>query len=784
MNLNRTLRVSLYFILALQAASTEDINDLETRVIGFENTRELSAWTATQDVETKTVPRCKEGHQGLSLRVKPFQQGGEPYPGVTIDLQALSLTDLSGYEYVLVDVYNEGTATATPSIVAVDRSGKKKFQPFSCTIVEWTTLAYAIPHTSLQTSSMKALQIYFSRPSGEARITIDNVRLVNTLPRRLNSLAETYDFFRQPEAAAIKALAVQASRGIGLREASDAYQTRKASLGALSRHVLRSDTRQLPSGENLCVAIADSMTRIFPHEQPILAQVRTQAALSAAKGEREALQVVVLAPPERKWNAVSVKTRPLGTVAPGSPTLSTYPVGFVKTGKARYPVEYTGWHPDPLLEGIEAVEVRENEAQSFWVLAEVPTNSRAGFYPFEIRVRADGETRTIPLVLEVWDFMVPLRGHLPTLTSVYNMPAFIPDEAAHDSIRMFLLDRYRFSFGNIYSGGGYGPKVNPLSPASPAAFEKYTKQGLADFNIGYLRLKRQILHPPGMTGEKSKIAWEGLSAEEKAGYPQTEKDRVKKILDQWVPELKRLGIYERAYCYGFDEAVGSEWPAMIDFWKTISNDYPDLKIYTTAVDPSLGLNSGLDFIKGFIVPFESYDFEASTKARERGVRVIPYNAKLCIDTPLIQQREILGFHAWRMGFGGYMVWNINRWYHLKERPSGAPYLRDENISRDFEEHNGWAMLFYPGYQPGTWLGSIRLENWRDGLEDFEYLYLLENALATLPPEARDIRMRIKDFLAKVLSSVPREAGQFLKSPQKHAALRTEAAALLHASGVR
>ena len=402
------------------------------------------------------------------------------------------------------------------------------------------------------------------------------------------------------------------------------------------------------------MAAADSMTRIFPHGQPVFAAAG-KFSVSAARGEEESLQLIILAPADKELASAAVTAGQVAAVKPVKtllPQVKIVPVGFVKTKTPRYTVEYTGWHPDLLLAHLKEITILADEAQPFWVKITVPSECTGGDYQAEIKVRINSKEYQVPLSIKVWDFSLPRTGHFPTFTSLYNMPDFIADEEDFDSLRMFLLG-YRLSFGNIYSGGGYGKAFNDLRPAEPYMIKKYTDHGLVNFNITYLRLKRQVLHDPPITGEKSVAAWESLPESERTFYPQAEKERIKKILGQWIPKLKTLGIYNRAYCYGFDEATRSEWPAFIDFWKYISVYYPDLKIYTTAVDPSLGQDSGLDFVSGFIVNNSQYNYEAACKARKRGIKVLPYNARLCIDTPLIQQRDYLGFHAWRMKFDGY-----------------------------------------------------------------------------------------------------------------------------------
>jgi hypothetical protein len=49
-------------------------------------------------------------------------------------------------------------------------------------------------------------------------------------------------------------------------------------------------------------------------------------------------------------------------------------------------------------------------------------------------------------------------------------------------------------------------------------------------------------------------------------------------------------------------------------------------------------------------------------------------------------------------------------------------------SRTYYYYNGEGQLVYPGPEGATY-SSIRLENFRDSMEDYEYLYLLNELLA-------------------------------------------------------
>ena len=90
----------------------------------------------------------------------------------------------------------------------------------------------------------------------------------------------------------------------------------------------------------------------------------------------------------------------------------------------------------------------------------------------------------------------------------------------------------------------------------------------------------------------------------------------------------------------------------------------------------------------------------------------PYPS-LQIDYPAMAPR-ILPWMAWKYGINGLLYWNVNFW-------EGDP---STNPSSFAPEQNGNGILFYPG-SDGP-IPSIRLELLRDGMEDYEYLALLQH----------------------------------------------------------
>jgi putative cell wall-binding protein len=97
-----------------------------------------------------------------------------------------------------------------------------------------------------------------------------------------------------------------------------------------------------------------------------------------------------------------------------------------------------------------------------------------------------------------------------------------------------------------------------------------------------------------------------------------------------------------------------------------------------------------------------------------------------IDKPLTDSR-VQGWFAFDTNADGLMYYSVNRW--------GSTTYRDAyRDTMSYPGGNGDGSLVYPGYYPSLGMpvagappvGSLRMEALRDGLEDYEYLKMLQN----------------------------------------------------------
>jgi hypothetical protein len=123
------------------------------------------------------------------------------------------------------------------------------------------------------------------------------------------------------------------------------------------------------------------------------------------------------------------------------------------------------------------------------------------------------------------------------------------------------------------------------------------------------------------------------------------------------------------------------------------------------------------------------------KAQARGERFFWYVAagpmlpcpNVQLEEPLIASR-VLFWLTWKFGVTGFEYYCYNIWSHNLPQ-EGKRFPEIPLSPHGWGDTNGDGMLFYPG--PEGLLSSVRLENTRDGVEDWESHYVLRDYVEAL-----------------------------------------------------
>lgn len=500
------------------------------------------------------------------------------------------------------------------------------------------------------------------------------------------------------------------------------------------------------------VALATPMDKVMIQDSPCPGVAADHYHLALARNEHEAMQVVVIPMTGPLKNVAVSASAPMGTAGQGplAGRTTAAPVGHVKTRPAgSYLPDYVGWYPDPILDFQHTCDIGRGEHVAFWIDVATEKGARPGDYQSTLTISAQGAAPVqVHLNIHVWDIELPAGTHLRTAFT-YNEPntkrlykgRWSPEIARryHD----FLLD-HRLNIDSLY--GKNELDVDLLRYGA--------SKGMNAFNLFYVG--------------------RGTSA-----------DVVRKLLEERVPALKAAGLYPLAYLYGFDEVNDEVFPRIKEVFGLAHSFYPDLPRMTTGYDNTFGRTTGLrDYIDIWVPLIPEYNMLEAQRLRAEGKDMWWY---LCVgprhpypnwfvESPAIESRLLMGAMSYKYQVGGVLYFMMNGW-SLNDKPiSAGPYtdwFPGAGKSREGVYANGDGSVFCAG--PDGPVSTLRMEAIRDGLEDYEYLYLLSRVVEEVA--AQPTSLRRAEFLqrARAMLSIPQEvvesSSRYTDDPQRLYALR-------------
>jgi hypothetical protein len=509
----------------------------------------------------------------------------------------------------------------------------------------------------------------------------------------------------------------------------------------------RADARHSDFG----VESADSMSLVYPKDVPFVS-TGLSPTLRLAKGETESTQAVVL-PYAEALHAVSAHITsvrgPHGSVADSDLHVTVDPVGSLNTTPSniyRRPI-YTGWTPDPIRDDLTGVDVAATDVQPYWIRIKAGDHAPTGSYSIRLTFSADGkQSRTMDVTAKVWSFALPDQPKLPTAfqytPDITAMTYGITDPAQKEALRhqyWSFLNDYKIKPDQIYTVDGDPAIPNGYTiRATPVSDVLYIKDhyGLTNFNALYLFA--------GLLDRNRPETWQAQ-------------------IDKWLAELdtamaayKQAGVAQYAYVYGFDEATGPLLQAAKQTFAAVKARFPDLPIMTTLRDNSMGVDTGLAGLVDIWAPQQDlYSQDVAERTRARGEQAWWYPD---IGTgfpwpnwfngyPPIDARMLMGPMSYQAGVEGVLYYATNHW--TVSQHAAQPLVNDGIFSRynpnTFGTTAGDGSLFYPG--PSGPMASIRIENFRDGMEDYNLLWTLRHDLSENPHAPAAIRTLAQNLLS-------------------------------------
>lgn len=438
--------------------------------------------------------------------------------------------------------------------------------------------------------------------------------------------------------------------------------------------------------------VAPSAQKVFQKEQPPARPVRA-ISLSAARGEREAVQVVLRAQRETQLLRASVGD----LVTAEGHRLSAEQVSLYRVAYVHLPA-HGKEYPDPLPPLRTPLPLKPGQNQPLWLSVEVPREAQPGRYRGQLELEfAHGERYVVPMELRVWRFEIPLTPSMRTAFGLWG-DGIERHHAVSSGSRTYqqLLERY----WELLVSRRVSPFSLPVDLFSPEAGRYLSDPRLTSFVIPYSDDEAQ--------------------------------------LRRTVEYLRQGGWLHKGYFYVVDEPITrAQYDRLRETSEKIRRVDPTLKIISPYYrNPDFDEHkTPFDLLTGYInIWCPNTAFFHADKLRERqqqGEEVWwyvccgpgkPY-ANFFVDMDGVAHR-VLFWQQKLHGVQGLLYWNTI-WWHPNSTPD--PWQDIATVKEINPQVYGDGSLVYPGRQVGVYgpVTSVRLELLCDGTEDYEYLTLYE-----------------------------------------------------------
>ena len=517
------------------------------------------------------------------------------------------------------------------------------------------------------------------------------------------------------------------------------------------RHVSRAD-----SGQGVRVWQVPAIIKVFPDSEPPAQS--SPIRIAAARNEQEPLQLAISSGKAHK-NVRITADPPVGPAGARLKDPDLAVVGFVPVDHAtgyyqsKSPAWYRkipqaagqsdGWPglwPDPLLPR-DRFDLEPGSTQPVWITTQVGKNDPAGDYTGQVRLVSDGELLArVPYTVHVWNFAIPEHSRFKAIYDISLGPGghtlwneseeqAYPQIARAMAARRTCPNRIQPDPTFRYENGRASADFTAFDAAARVYFDEWKFPHAYMPDLFYLfgwgfpprdifgehpfagdppfeKADRSVLRPEYKRAYQAclKLFWEHIKAN---GW----QDRfVLYISDEPFHQQERIRRQMKALCAMIHE-VDRAIPIYSSTWQHVPDWDGSLDIW------GLGMYGD--------VPVETL-----ARIRAGGAKLwFTTDGHMCLDTPYCAIERLLPHFAFRYGAEAYEFWGIAWLTHDPYRFGWHAYIPQTDQpgqSYWIRYPNGDGFLLYPGKPIGASgpVSTVRLEQVREGVEDYEYLQLL------------------------------------------------------------
>lgn len=532
---------------------------------------------------------------------------------------------------------------------------------------------------------------------------------------------------------------------------------------------------------------ADTMVKVgptgsAPHSTAL------DARIELAKNEYEGFQIVLVAggdPVENLAVRVSDLVGPNSATIRASTDIRRYRVGFLRPSRKNDSSSAVE-RPDPLIplpgcpdfapiadslfepEEKNLGTIAPNSSAPFWFTVHAPANALPGEYHGTVDFVSPRGTLTVPVTVQVWDFQIPQKWSLRSEmwfddgVGFYRYYGGYPTLAEYSRAVEFL-DTYRVTSGLSWLrdsqlvqvtrelDGDYSFDFSKLDPW----IERCLKRGNW-FNVNLGCGAAWDAHFSGVFGRQTPIFDKrtGKTFDFPGASPISETDFIDTKLfsafwRSYGRHIKEKGWIDRCYLENVDEppygSASRDKPRnalLRKFSTAIRELVPGLPLMNYGVNPSPKYHSWAESYIDIWGPALNSLTEIDDVLRAQTSKGKPFVSYICGGSVRVENKHvpdvyiansamdlrIMPWMIYRYSGTGVLYYAGNRWIGDNDRerfPTEAEHRWPAREWR-FGRSSGLGWFTYPAPRIKAVFPSIRLENIRDGLEDYEYLVLLQN----------------------------------------------------------
>jgi hypothetical protein len=526
--------------------------------------------------------------------------------------------------------------------------------------------------------------------------------------------------------------------------------------------------------------------------------------LFAARGEYEPVQVVLR--PRRDLKDIRIAVEAADPI--WKEAVRIYTVAYHSVQQCTDSSGCVGWWPDALPPFEKPAALAAGFNQPFWILARIPDNCPAGDHKLSLKITGDGlEAIVVPVSIHVYDFQIPPASHIQSAFGVnpenikrYHNLETIEDQRAVWDLYMQSFRDHRIS---PYTFAPFDPIQVEFKESSGADGAK-TLKPTVDFSAWDVQARKYldgygftsfVLPLQGLGGGRQKNYQMGRLGPFEQGTPE-----YRKIFKEYCltlqNHLEENRWLSKSFLYWYDEPEESDYDFVRSSMEEIKLAGPRLTRMLTE-QPEEKLFGAVDL---WCPVLDQFKPEACQQRQREGEKIwwyvctgpkAPYPT-LFIDHNAIELRIWL-WMSWKWNVQGILIWEALYW----TSPYAFPPPAIQNPWQDPMGYchsqagvwgNGDGRMLYPPnrdaandksrYLQGP-VSSIRWEMLREGLEDYEYFWLLKEAIAKarLAGVSRDIlteAQRLLDIPPDTITDLT----HFTRDPQRLFKHRREIAGMI------